>query len=498
MSFRIAVGGFLTECNCLGGVPIDMERFKQQEYLQAEEMLNLRSGVVGGMLDTLDANGEQIVPLMFTSSCPGGPLTSECYGTIKEELKGRLSDDLPVDGILLPLHGSATVEDVFDPEGDLIRAFREMVGADIPIIATLDLHAHVTEEMVHNADALVAWETYPHADAYTTGERGARLMLDILHKALRPTMAMAKVPVITSAIHGSTEGDDPFADLMRHTKAFEKQEGVLTSSLFMVHPHNDMPDMGSGCLVVTDNDEEHAVTLAREVASAYWVRRFDLEAETFTPEDAIASGRNVDGSPVVLIEASDCCGGGAAGDSVATLKALLKNRPDGPAYVPVVDPEAAAACAAAGVGSSVTVSLGHKLDPAWGESIEVTGEVVRLSDGTFTYSGGIFEGTLGEMGQTAVLKIDSILVLITSRATYDWLDEQFRSAGLDPVQSKFIVAKNPMNYRFAYGEFAKAIYVLDTPGPTPATLRRVKFENLRRPYFPMDEDIPGCGMRVIT
>jgi microcystin degradation protein MlrC len=102
------------------------------------------------------------------------------------------------------------------------------------------------------------------------------------------------------------------------------------------------------------------------------------------------------------------------------------------------------------------------------------------------------------MGQTAILKIDSILVLITSRATYDWLDEQFRSAGLDPAQAKFIVAKNPMNYRFAYGEYAKAIYVLDTPGPTPATLRRVKFESLRRPYFPMDEDIPGCGMRVIT
>jgi microcystin degradation protein MlrC len=498
MSLRIAVGGFLTECNCFGGVPIDLDRFKQQEYLQGDEILGLRSGVVGGMLDTLDAAKERIVPLVFTSSCPGGPMTSECYAAIKEELVSRLSDALPVDGILLPLHGSATVEDLFDPEGDLIRTFREIVGAGIPIIATLDLHAHVTEEMVHFADALVAWETYPHADAYTTGERGTRLLLDILHKGVRPTMAMAKVPVVTSGVHGSTVGDDPFADLMRQTKAFEKQEGVLTASLFMVHPYNDLPDMGSGCLVVTDNDIERAIALSSEVATAYWERRSDLEPVTFTPSDAVAAGLKVDGGPIVLVETSDCCGGGAAGDSVATLKALLKNRPAGLAFVPVVDPESAALCIAAGVGSSVTLSLGHKLDPHWGDPIEVTGEIIRVSDGTFTFSGGIFEGVQGEMGQTAVLQVDTIRILICSLATYDWMDEQFRSVDLDPTEAKFIVAKNPMNYRYAYGDYAKAIYVLDTPGPTPPTMRHVEFQQLQRPYFPKDEDIPGGGLRVIT
>ncbi|MDA1138000.1 MAG: M81 family metallopeptidase [Planctomycetota bacterium] len=498
MSYRIAVGGFFTECNCFGGVPIDLDRFRQQEYLLGTEILGLRSGVVGGMLDLLDMNDDQIVPLLFTSSCPGGPMTSECYAAIKDELIERLSAVLPVDGILLPLHGSATVEDVHDPEGDLIRTIRKMAGPDIPVIATLDLHAHVTEAMVRYSDALVAWETYPHADAYTTGERGARLMHDILSKGLRPTMAMAKVPVITSGIHGSTEGDDPFADLMRQTKEFENQKGVLTTSLFMVHPYNDLPDMGSGCLVVTDNDEERAIAIASEVAAAYWERRFDLEPQTLTADDAVAAGLKVDGGPVVLVETSDCCGGGAAGDSVATLKALLKTRPNGPAYVPVVDPEAAALCTTAGVGKAVTLSLGHKLDSAWGEPVEVTGEVIRVSDGTFTYSGGIFEGSQGEMGQTAVLQVDSIYILIASLASYDWKDEQFRSVGLDPLNAKFIIAKNPMNYRYAYGNFAKAIYILNTPGPTPATLRHVEFRRLQRPYFPRDEDIPGGGLWVIT
>jgi len=166
--------------------------------------------------------------------------------------------------------------------------------------------------------------------------------------------------------------------------------------------------------------------------------------------------------------------------------------------VPVVDPEAAALCATAGVGNSVTLSLGHKLDPTWGDPIQVTGEIIRVTDGTFTFSGGIFEGTQGEMGQTAVLQVDTIRILICSLATYDWKDEQFRSVGLDPTNAKFIVAKNPMNYRYAYGDYARAIYVLDTPGPTPPTLKHVEFRRLQRPYFPKDEEIPGSGVKVIT
>ena len=494
---RIALGSILTECNEFGGVPIDIGWFERYELCRGDDVLQVDAGVVGGMMQVMRGCGAEVVPLIYASTCPGGPLTSACYTQLKTELLDRLRAALPVDGVLLPLHGAATVENLGDPEGDLIKAVREIVGDGIPIVVTLDLHAHVTADMVRFANGLIAWETYPHRDTFTTGERGARLLWDIIEGHYRPTMAMAKVPVITGAIHGSTEGDDPFAQIMRDAKVLEGRDGVLSTSVFLVHPYLDQPDMGSGALVITDNDMQTAISLASELAEQYWARRFDLEPNIYTPKQAIAKGLEVEGGPVLLVEAADCCGGGAAGDSVATLRALLGAKVTTPSLVPVTDPEAAAACHRAGVGQEVTVALGHQLDPRWGKPVSVTGTVTQLSDGRFRYIGGIWDNVEGNMGAAAVLTIGAIQVLIATHGTYDWADEQFRAMEMYPPDAKFIVVKNPMNYRLAYGEIAKAAFILDTPGATPATCRHLPYKRLKPPYFPLDTEIPGLTPTIL-
>ncbi len=494
---RIAVGGILTECNHFGGLPIDISVYEASELLRDEEVLQATTSVLGGMLGGLRERGAEPVPLIFASACSAGPITRDCYQQLRGEWFQRLERAAPVDGLLLPLHGSALVEGLDDPEGDMIHAARDLVGPDVPVVATLDLHAHVTPEMVRHADALLAWETYPHHDQYTTGQRAARLLLEMLAGKCRPTMAMGKVPVITSAIHGSTNDDDPFAELMRYTKSLEQQDGVLSTSLFLIHPYMDCRHMGSGGLVVTDNNLALAETLAGDIARRYWERRHDLEPEIFTPADAIARGSQVDGGPVILVEAADCCGGGAAGDSIATLSALVDGGVHVPSIVPVVDPPAARACHAAGQGAELSIEIGHKLDPRWGAPRTFSGQVERLSEGNFVYTGGQWEGHQEHMGPTAVFRIGSVRVIVMSRATYDWADEQIRAVGLSPTQAKFIVAKNPMNYRVAYGTIAQAVIVLDTPGPTPATLKHVRFQKLARPYFPADDDIPGLQPTIL-
>ncbi len=526
-AIQIAIGGILTECNHLGGLPIDLSIYEACELFRDEEVLQPTTSVVGGMLNGLREGGADPVPLIFASACSAGPITSECYHQLRREWFERLERALPVDGVLLPLHGSALVEGLDDPEGDLIHAARDLVGPSIPVVATLDLHAHVTDEMVRHADALLAWETYPHRDQYGTGQRAARLLLDTLAGRCRPTMAMGKVPVITSAINGSTNNNDPFAELMRYTKSLEQQDGVLSTSLFLVHPYMDCENMGSGGLVVTDNNPRLAESFAGDIARRYWDRRHDLEPESFAPVEAIAKGMRFDGGPVILVEAADCCGGGAAGDSIATLSALIDSGVDVPSVVPVVDPEAAKACHDAGEGAELSITIGHKLDPRWGTSRTFTGKVEQLSDGRFVYTGGQWDGHHDRMGPTAVFSIDSarnhrlnslspenadrgrqsdeplrtnthrVRVIIMSRATYDWADEQIRAVGLEPSKAKFIVAKNPMNYRLAYGAIAKATIVLDTPGPTPATLKHVDFKKLSRPYFPADPDIPGLQPTIL-
>jgi len=494
----VAVGSIFTECNQLGGKPTELEAFARQELTRGPQIFEKPSGAVAGMLDVLRTRQYAIAPLLVASTCPGGPLTPACYRALKSELLDRLTAALPVSGVLLALHGSASVEDVGDLEGDLLQAVRERVGPCVPIVATLDHHAHVTEAMVRNADCLVAWETYPHRDALTTGQRAARLLLDTLEGRIHPTMALAKVPVLVSGVHGHTEGPGPFADVMRYAKSLEGKDGVISTSAFLVHPYLDLPDMGGGGLVITDGDRDKAVTLATEIARRYWERRFDLDPPIYSPTEAIERGIAIDGGPVLLVETADCCGGGAAGDSVHTLRALLDAKVGVPSLVPVVDPEAAAMCHRAGVGQEVSLTLGFQLDPRWGQPLTLTGRVTRLSAGKFRYTGGIWSGQDGDMGPSAVLSVGSVHVLVTTHATYDWADEQFQSVGLHAKEAKFVVVKNPMNYRLAYVGLSRAAFILDTQGPTPAVMDKVVYRHLTRPYYPADRDIPGLTPRVYT
>ena len=487
---RVAVGSILTECNHFGGKLIERAEFARSQLARGQDVMSIEGGAVGGMLHTLRERNADIVSLVVASAYPGGPIVQDCYAQLKADLLEDLRNALPVAGVLLALHGAAVTTEIDDVEGDLLAAVRAIVGPDVPIVGTLDLHANVTTRMMRHADGLVAWETYPHVDPFTTGVRGARLLLGTLDGAHKPVMAMAKVPILTSAINASTVGEGPFADVMRLAKSFEDRPGVLSASAFHAHATLDVPEMGGGGLVVTDNDEDLAVELANQVARLMWENRFDLEPDTLTPQAAVAAGMKIDGGPIVLVECADCVGGGAAGDSVATLPALM-DVTEGFAIVPVVDPEAAALCHEAGAGNTVTLTLGHKIDPQWGSPLTLTGVVRAVSDGRFQYTGGIWAEEWAEMGLTAVLECGSAQVLVTTYGTYEFRDEQFRALDMDIEGAKFIVAKNPMNYRQTYNEIAKAEFILDTPGATPPSLRRFTYHKVPRPYFPLVDEIPG-------
>jgi microcystin degradation protein MlrC len=497
-SFRIGVGSIFVESNDLVDTRMEISSFERNEFRRGKEVLEASAGVVGGILQILRERATEIVPLLVASAVPGGPLTPECYWKLKSELLGRLKAAMPIDGVILALHGAALAEDVGDVEGDLLQAVRELVTPSIPVLATLDCHAYVTDEMIQSTDALLAWETYPHKDTYTTGVRGARMLLDILDGKIKPAMVMARVPVLASGIHGHTEGPGPFADLMRLAKSYEGREGVVSTSVFLVHPYLDQPDMGGGALVITDGNTEKAASVAREIGEAFWDRRFDLDPEVFTPAVAIVKGRRIEGGPILLVETADCSGGGAAGDSVATLRALLETGVPELSLVPVVDPQAAEKCHREGVGKEVTIDLGHKLDPKWGKPIRVTGTVLTLSDGRFQYSGGVWDSQWGNMGPSVALQVGAIQVLITTNSTYDWADEQFRRMGMDTRRAKFIVVKNPMNYRWGYAGTYKERFVLDTAGPTPATLIHIEYNRLQRPIYPFDRDIPNFSPTLLV
>tara|TARA_B100000029_G_scaffold455902_1_gene483509 strand:- start:1842 stop:3356 length:1515 start_codon:yes stop_codon:yes gene_type:complete len=498
MSSRIGVGGIFIECNHFTAQIADRKVFERSERLAGDALLAKDTGVLGGMMSVLRAGGFEPVPLFYASACPSGAIEAEVYDELKNELLLPLTDAGELDGILLCLHGAGAAVNAPDLEGDLAGAIRQSVGEQMPIVGTLDLHAHVTEEMLTQTDALVAWETYPHVDAFETGERGAQAMIDILAGKLKPVMAMAKVPVLVSAIHGQTKPPGPFAEVMLEAKQFECSGPIYSVNPILIHPYLNTPGMGGGVLVVANDDEYGAVTLAKRLAKRYWENRGRLQPETIFPGDAVQRGLQIEGGPVLLVETADCCGGGATGDSVHTLRALLAEAPEQVAIVPVVDPRAAQEAHSAGLGQAVRLRLGHQLDLQWGEPVEVEGVVEMLSDGAFVYRGGIWDGRAGDMGPTAVVAVGMIQIVISTNATYDWMTEQFDLLDLNPAGCKFVVVKNPMNYQQAYAGVMKAAFVLDTPGPTPANTNALPYAAMTNDWFPATPDLEVEEPEVIV
>ena len=357
-----------------------------------------------------------------------------------------------------------------DPEGDLLEAVRRIVGPDLPIVMTLDLHAHVTPRMVTQATALVSFTHYPHDDTYSTGERGASLLLRTVQGDVRPVMALAKVPIICGACNGQTFGDGPMAHLNRRARRLETQPAILSVSCFQVHPYNDLPGMGCGSVVVTDNDPALAANEAHALAAEFWERRRAFETEHLPVAEAVALRPPSGG------------GTGAAGGH-RRLRRRRRARRQRRSAARALGAGSGRAClfdgggcgrgpsmrTCAGIGQTVSLQVGYSLDPTWGQPVPVSGVVRRLSDGSFLYGGGLFGGTWASMGLSAVLQIGSIELLVMSHPTYDWGDEQFRSLGMDVRRAKFIGVKNPMNYRHAYRDLMKAAFhhrhARPNPGP---------------------------------
>ena len=497
---RIAVGQISSESNHFVSYLCELDFFRNTGYLlEGADLFKLRGtgNEVAGILATLDEAGDvEVVPLLAARANSSGPLSESCYGYLKDRLLAGLEKAGPVHGVILSHHGSMTVVDEDDPEGDISAGVHEIVGPQVPVVMTLDCHGNVTRRMVKSTNAILGYEHYPHDDVYTTGVRGCHLLLKAARGDVRPVIGHAKLPMLLTAFNASTAWDTPFAQLMKEAKALEGMRGILSTSMFFVGSYIDIPDLGCSSLVVTDGNAELAVKEASNLAEKFWARRREFQVRTFSVAEAVELGRKIEGGPVLLLDTADTTGGGAPGDSIGLVKGLLEAGVTESCLAMVVDPEAAQACIRAGVGTEISIRLGHKLDPIWGRPIEVTGRVARISDGKFQYTGGILGGTWASMGPSATFEIGGIRILISTYPTYDWADEQYRSMGLAPEEAKFVGVKNMMNFRFAYRDVMKGFFLLDLPGSTPPDMRMLNFKRVRHPLFPLDEEFDDPAIQV--
>ena len=478
------------ETNTFSNLPTDRAQFEARNLHYGGEILEAFRGTgtcVGGMIDAAARRGATLIPSVAAAASPAGLVTRDIYGHVKERLLRDLKAAGKVDGVLLDLHGAMVPEGLDDGEGDLIEAVRAAVGPAVPIAVTLDFHGNLSETMVRGADLLNGYKTYPHVDMAERGVEATEQLIDIIGKRLKPTAALRKPPILPPlGNQGTARG--PMRRLYDLAAEMEKDPKVISISLFAGFPHADIPDAGFGVYVVTNDDQELADHLADRLADTAWTYRHEFIHTALPVREAVAKAQASPGKPIVLADMADNTGGGAAGDGTEILRELVRVGARSAVVACLWDPKAVALCVKAGVGASVTLDVGGKVDDRHGAPLRVTGVVRTLSDGRFVHKGPMARGLPGRLGTTAVLDVNDIKVILIS---YRWqtLDpEMIRFVGIDPLDHKILVVKSTIHYRAAFEPIAGEIIEVDAPGLSSSNLGRFDFKRIRRPIFPLDPD----------
>ncbi len=490
MSFRIAIGSIFQETNSFSPIPTVLRTFEQNLLLRGDEMLRSEYGglnvSVPGMLSVLKQGGATPVPLISAEAIASGPLTRGTFEALMTEMEARLRASGHVDGLLLSLHGAMMVDD--DPrsaDGEIIERMRRILGPNVPIGVSFDLHGHVTERVLQPNCFHVGFQNFPHTDIFETGQRVASLLLDTLRGVRKPVMALVKRPMIISAACGRTT-DGPLLPVSIAARNFERTGAVLHASLFPVQPWLDVPDLGFAALVCTDNDIVCAKRVATELADMAWSRRHEFDPELFTLEDSIRIGLSSPGLTVVG-DAGDSPNGGSGADSAAVLRALLDAKADAAqrlTYLTLCDPPSAILARERGVGGCGDFDLGHHFSVSAGRPVACRAEVLAVSDGEFQMAD---QDLFVRMGPSAVLAIGSIRVVVRTWPSIEWDREMYSTMGLDPRSAALVFVKSPGGFRHSFEKVADRILIADTPGPTCANIRKVPYSKVTRPLFPLDD-----------
>jgi microcystin degradation protein MlrC len=488
---RLATLGLSHETNTFARLPATYERFADDGILRGEEIVGQYAQSHATLAGYLEANGwpgVEVVPLLFTQTNPIGTITADAFERIVGEMIDLLSDKGPWDGVLLALHGAAVSEEYPDADGEIAARVRAAIGADVPVGLSIDMHANISQKMVDNVTATVVYRTNPHLDPRPRARECADIIVRAIRGEIRPLQALEMPPVAINIVKQFT-GEEPMRSLVGDVEQVLTRRGMLSASVAEGYPYADVAEMGMSFLAVHDGDAAAAREAAEWLAGRAWERRAEFVGDTPGPEEALRQAIAASRGPVVLMDVGDNIGGGSPGDSTVLLAAA--QRLGVRRYLQTLfDPEAVAACVAAGVGQSVTLRVGAKTDDRHGLPVEVTGHVRVISDGRFeeptpTHGGfRFFDG-----GTTVVLDTsDEHTLLLTSRLVGNTSIQQMYASGVRPETYQVVVAKGVVSPRPAYEPIASEIVLVNTPGVTTSDLARFDYQRRRRPLYPFERD----------
>jgi microcystin degradation protein MlrC len=490
---RIAIGGIVHETHCFAEPQTALADFREQGLYVGDELVqamsSTRSGI-GGMIAGAAGYGWTLVPTLYGAAMPGGIVAEGAYQTMLRELLDRLTMAMPVDGVLLALHGAMVTEAQLDVESDILARVRELVGPATPIVVELDMHGNINPRTVELADVLVAFDTNPHVDPHARGVEAADIMERLVRGAIRPTAAIAQAPLLL-APQATGTADLPLRAVHQRASEIEAESRVICVCVMGGFAYADTPCTGASVIVTTDDDPGLARRYADELCALLMQHRHAALPQFLPPHTAVARAQQLPGGPIILVDSADNIGGGTPGDGTDALRAMLAADVQEGAVV-LADREAVAACWDASVGANIRLRIGGITDRWHGDPVNVSGVVRALSDGVFECElpdnhFASFYGNTIRMGRTAWLRAGGMNIVLTERKTPPFDLAQLRGVGVIPEQQKMIAVKSAVAYRAAYMPIAAGVVEMDTAGLCSANLARFPYRHLRRPIFPLDD-----------
>lgn len=444
-------------------------------------VLTAGSYIGGFTLAAREYQGIELIGLESPAGVYGGSSrawsTEDTFNHFLEIMLEDLREAMPVDGVYLALHGAMAVRNVPRPEAEIARRFREIVGPDVPIVATFDLHANEDEEFLRWADMSFVTKRYPHYDTTIQGGRAARALIRLARGTYKATTATRKPGVITPTVLQWT-GQPPSMHVMERARRWEARHHDAFVSVAYGFPWSDVPDVGATVQVMTNNDQALADTIADDMSEFIWRIREDLFSEELLQPDMAVSRTqaafDAAETPVVLADYSD-----RSGDATFVLREIVDKQLSNVLYATLRDEHAVQALIDAGAveGDLFDREVGGFAGPSSGDPVRIQGTVRYLGEGL-----GFDTLAIIEFGD------GNSLVLTPALRQVIWLD-QITFGPLDPDDFDVFVIKSRVHFRRGFDEtgYAPSIFIVDAPGPFVGTTRleALQYENVKlTDYYP--------------
>jgi microcystin degradation protein MlrC len=485
---RIFSATIATETNTFSPLPTSLAAYREGVYLRPGEHPEAAPLMCTAPLwvarRRAAAEGFTLIEGSCFAASPAGTTNRADYEAMRDEILDQVRAAMPLDGVLLGLHGAMVAHGYDDVEGDVIERVRGIVGPGCRIGVELDPHCHLTLLRVRMSDFIILYKEFPHTDVVERARDLLDIMLKTLRGEVRPVMAMydcrqiGSYPTTLPLMRG-------FVDRMM---AMEGRDGVLSISIGHCFPYADVPEMSGRILVVVDGDKAQADALATTIGEEFVAMRGRTAPEYLDIEAGITAALEFNGHPVVMADPADNAGGGAPSDNTSILRRLIERRVDNVAIGPIWDPIAVRLCFDAGLGAAFPLRFGGKIGPASGQPVDAMVTVTGLARDCWQS----FGPTQVPLGDCACVKVDGVDVVLISNRTQALGLELFRNVGVEPTAKKLVVVKSTNHFMAAFGPIAKQVLYIDTDGPIPRDYRKIPYTRVQRPIWPLDQQTtPG-------